>query len=246
MTDATDAWRRDHPWAGIYDFLVQRGQLSRGLAWLVWGTDIERLYAAAEAIGSVRPGGAVLDIPCGGGVAFRGLRPDQRVRYVAADVSPAMLDRARREAERRGLDQIEYVEADVGALPFADGEFDLVVSFTGLHCFPDPARAVAELARCLRPGGRLVGSAVLTGTGLRYEPLIIAGRLGGLMGPSGSAEDVRRWMGAAALRDISLERSGALGYFSARRPARAGRRPARAGRSAAAPPSAPRSGPAAK
>ena len=44
--------------------------------------------------------------------------------------------------------------ADVGGCPFADGEFDLVVSFTGLHCFPDPHRAVAEMARVLHAGRR--------------------------------------------------------------------------------------------
>jgi SAM-dependent methyltransferase len=181
------------------------------------------------------PGSAILDIPCGGGVAFRGLRPGQDVRYVAADVSPAMLERARREADRRGLARIEYLEADVAALPFDDGEFDLCVTFTGLHCFPDPETAVAELARCLRPGGRLVGSALLTGSGLRYEPMIVFGRLGGLMGPGGSADDVQRWLAAAGLQDVALERSGALGYFSARRPKRAVRSAARRS-------SAPRSG----
>ncbi|HEV3229532.1 MAG TPA: class I SAM-dependent methyltransferase [Solirubrobacteraceae bacterium] len=226
MADAADAWRGDHPWAGIYDFFVQRGQLSRGLGWLVWGTDVRRLYRSAGAIGSMPRGTAILDIPCGGGVAFRGLRPEQDVRYVAADVSPAMLERARREAVRRGLEQIEYVEADVAALPFADGEFDLCVSFTGLHCFDDPQAAVAELARCLAPGGRLVGSGLLTGS-LRYEPMIVLGRIGGLMGPGGSADDVKRWLAAAGLEDVALERSGALGYFSARRPKRAARSSAR-------------------
>ena len=53
-------------------------------------------------------------------------------------------------ARRRGWpSQVVPRIADVGALPFADGEFDLVVTFTGLHCFPDPRRAVAELARVL-------------------------------------------------------------------------------------------------
>jgi ubiquinone/menaquinone biosynthesis C-methylase UbiE len=217
MTDVTDAWRRDHPWASVYDFFVQRGQLSRGLGWLLWGTDVRRLYRATETLASVPDGGAILDVPCGGGVAFRGLRPDQQVRYVAADVSPAMLERARREAARRGLEQIEYVEADVEALPFGDREFDLCISLTGLHCFPNPQAAVAEIVRCLRPGGRLVGSALLTDSGLRYEPLIVLGRRGGIMGPSGNADEVQRWLAEAGLQEITLERSGALGYFSARR-----------------------------
>ena len=70
-----------------------------------------------------------------------------------------------------------------GDLPFEDGSFDLVVSFTGLHCFPDPHAAVAEIARVLRPGGVLTGSALLNDSGLRYEPLRRAGRVAGLLGP---------------------------------------------------------------
>ena len=102
----------------------------------------------------------ILDVPCGGGVAFRGLRPGQRVRYVAADLSPLMLGRARAEAKRRDLHQIEFTEADVEALPFKDASFDLCVSCTGLHCFPDPA-AVSEIARVLRPGGVLRGTTLV-------------------------------------------------------------------------------------
>ena len=103
----------------------------------------------------------ILDVPCGGGVAFRGLRPGQRVRYVAADLSPVMLGRARAEAKRRDLHQIEFTEADVEALPFKDASFDLCVSCTGLHCFPDPAAAVSEIARVLRPGGVLRGTTLV-------------------------------------------------------------------------------------
>ncbi len=104
----------------------------------------------------------MLDVPCGGGVALRGLRPGQGVRYVAADISRTMLDRTMAAATRRQVAaQVEPVLADVGALPFADAEFDLVVSFTGLHCFPDPHQAVREMGRVLTPGGVLTGSALL-------------------------------------------------------------------------------------
>ena len=60
------------------------------------------------------------------------------VRYVAADLSPVMLARARGQAERRGLTQVEFVAADVESLPFGDAEFDLCVTYNSLHCFPTP------------------------------------------------------------------------------------------------------------
>src|SRR5258708_35740665 len=97
------------------------------------GSDLGLLYRAAAEIGGLPAGAAVLDSPCGGGVALRGLRAGQQVRYVAADIAPEMLERTRGRAARLGLDQVETVAADVEALPFADGEFDLAVSFTGLH-----------------------------------------------------------------------------------------------------------------
>ncbi len=212
----TDAWRGNHPWAVVYDFIVERAALG-GVLWKVgMGSDIAKLYGAAEAIGRLPDGSAVLDIPSGGGVALRGARPGQDVRYVAADIAPAMLERTRAEARRRGI-EVELCEADVGALPFADATFDLVVSFTGLHCFPDPAGAVAELARVLKPGGRLTGSAFLTDSGLRFKPMITAGRVGGLLGPSGRRADLERWLADAGFEGARLDRSGGLTYFTAAR-----------------------------
>jgi ubiquinone/menaquinone biosynthesis C-methylase UbiE len=58
----------------------------------------------------------------------------------------------------RSLQQVELLEADMTALPFADGEVDLFLSYSGLHMVPDPERAVAEMARCLKPGGELIGT----------------------------------------------------------------------------------------
>ncbi len=95
----------------------------------------------------------VLDVACGTGVvaitaALRG------ARVSALDLSPALLERARRNAEVAGLD-IEFVEGDVEALPWADAQFDVVVSQFGHMFAPRPDVALREMLRVLRPSGRL-------------------------------------------------------------------------------------------
>jgi SAM-dependent methyltransferase len=212
-------WSEDPLWTSFYDWSVEHPRAG-GLLWRYGiGSDLRRLYAAAAEIGRQPAGSAVLDVPCGGGVALRGLRPGQGVRYVAADIAQTMLDRTLEAARERGVaDQVEPRLADVGALPFADGEFDLVVSFTGLHCFPDPHGAVLEMGRVTTPGGVLTGSALLNVSpfdpgGLRTLPIRPVGRRAGLLGPSATREEVRRWLGEAGFTDITLDMSGAMGYF---------------------------------
>ncbi len=207
-------WSDDPLWASVYDWTVEHPRAG-GLAWAVGlQSDLRRLYAAAEEIGRQPPGSRILDVPCGGGVALRGLEPGQDVEYVAADIAQSMLDRTMRAARVRGVaDQVVPRVADVGELPFEDEQFDLVVSFTGLHCFPEPARAVVEMLRVLRHGGVLTGSAVLNDTGLRHEPLRRAGRLAGLMGPGCTGRELTHWLTARGCTDVTMERSGAIGYF---------------------------------
>jgi ubiquinone/menaquinone biosynthesis C-methylase UbiE len=214
-------WHDDPLWASFYDWSVEHPRAGGAFWKLGIGSDLSRLYDAAAEIGRQPAGSVVLDVPCGGGVALRGLRPGQGVRYVAADIAQSMLDRTMTAARERGVaDQVEPRIADVGALPFDDAEFDLVVSFTGLHCFPDPHLAVLELGRVTRPGGVLTGSALLNTSpwsrgGLRTLPLRPVGRLSGLLGPSATAVEVRRWLAEAGFTDITLEMSGAMGYFRA-------------------------------
>jgi ubiquinone/menaquinone biosynthesis C-methylase UbiE len=212
-------WSEDPLWASFYDWSVEHPRAGGAFWRLGIGSDLRRLYDAAAEIGRQPAGAAVLDIPCGGGVALRGLRPGQGVRYVAADISPTMLDRTLAAArERQVADQVEPRVADVGALPFDDGEFDLVVSFTGLHCFPDPHRAVLEMGRVTHAGGVLTGSALLNTPplspgGLRTLPVRRIGRFSGLLGPSATGAEVRAWLTEAGFTDVTLEMSGAMGYF---------------------------------
>jgi len=214
-------WSEDPLWASFYDWSVEHPRAG-GLLWRAGiASDLGKLYAAAAEIGRQPSGSSILDIPSGGGVALRGLRPGQGVRYVAADISPTMLERTMDAARERGVaDQVDPQVADVGALPFGEGEFDLVVSFTGLHCFPDPHLAVLEMARVTHTGGVITGSALLNTElsspgGLRTLPIRKVGRLAGLLGPSATKDEVLAWLGEAGFVEATLEMSGAIGYFRA-------------------------------
>jgi SAM-dependent methyltransferase len=93
-------------------------------------------------------GAEVLEVGCGTGLIMRGLADTAR-RLAGVDISPGMLA----EARRRGFD---VVEGDAQRLPFADETFDLAYSFKVLAHVPDIRLAMREMARVLRPGGRLV------------------------------------------------------------------------------------------
>jgi SAM-dependent methyltransferase len=209
-------WATGRLQAVVYDYGVEREWLARPVGALLWGTDTRELFATIRTLGALPAGAAVLDVPCGGGLALRGLRRGQDIRYVAADISPTMLGRTRHQAGRLGID-VELVEADITRLPFGDNEFDLCVSFNGLHCLPDPARAVRELARCLRPGGRLVGDTLVRQAGWRQDLALTVFRRTGLFGPGGTAADVEEWLTAAGLHVDRIERSGAVTRFAATR-----------------------------
>jgi len=207
-------WHEDPLWASFYDWTVEHPAAGGALWRIGIGSDLALLYEAAEEIGRPPPGARILDVPCGGGVALRGLKPGQGVSYVAADIAREMLERTMEAACERGVaDQVEIRVADVATLPFADGEFDLVVSFTGLHCFPDPHGALTQMVRVLEPGGVITGSAVLNDTGRRFEPMRRMGRVANLLGPSCTTVELESWLAGLDVSGVTLRTSGAICYF---------------------------------
>jgi SAM-dependent methyltransferase len=188
--------------------------VSRVIARAVWGGDIRPFYASMDAIASVPAGGLIADAPCGAGVAFRGLSPDRPVRYLALDASERMLVRARREAERRGLTQIEIVHGDAESLPLEDASVDLFLSWWGLHCFARPQAAIDEIARCLRPDGRLLGGSIVTGSSPRARLVVRPHH--GAFGDVPSLERLSRML-TTTIGETALKASGSLAYFEATR-----------------------------
>lgn len=150
------------------------------------------------------PGTRLLDVGCGTGVMLeRALARWPGVRAAGVDLSPEMLVRARERLGRR----VWLARGDAGALPFAPGSFDVAVSNSSLHFWPDPERGLREIARVLRPGGRLVVTdwaadfATIRGfglwlrlTGRRGQRPLRAAQLADLMAAAGfGVADVRRW-----------------------------------------------------
>ena len=217
MPDLRERWRTSFIEATTYDWAVEHEHVAGVLGRLIWGTDTSAFYRDIARLSDLPAGTKVLDIPCGGGVAFRGLRLQQELDYVAADLSPVMLRRARSEADRRGLHWIGFTEADVESLRFEDRSFDLVLTYTGLHCFPDPPAAIAEMARVLQPGGELRGTSVIKRAGLRQDAFVRLMQIGGVFGPGQTLAEVETSLADAGLVKVTVSRIGALAFFSARR-----------------------------
>jgi ubiquinone/menaquinone biosynthesis C-methylase UbiE len=112
--------------------------------------EAELLARAVQASRSDR----AADLACGPGSLA--LRFAQHVRWVCGlDLTPAMVERARRSAGAQKLANIDFVVGDAHALPFADGALDIAVTSYSFHHMADPAAALREMARVVKRGGRV-------------------------------------------------------------------------------------------
>lgn len=162
------------------------------------------------AIASLAPGEVVLDLGCGGGFdAFiAGPKVGAVGKVIGVDMTPEMLARARRGLrayqERAGLSNVEFRLGEIEHLPVADAGVDVVISNCVLNLSPDKPQVWREIARVLKPGGRVAISDLAL---LRPLPPAVAQMIEALIGcVAGAAlvEDTRRMIEDAGLEQITL------------------------------------------
>lgn len=165
--------------------------------------ELDRFYSPGRSWQSLAAGiaallrlGDVLDVGCGDGAAASAIAPYCR-SLACIDVDPRMVAETRERIA--SFPQASARVADVHLLPFADAAFDAVLLFHTLTYAARPARAVAECARVLRPGGRIV---VLCLDRHRHQD--VTGRYGERH-PGFAPRDVRRRLAAAGLRVVTAD-----------------------------------------
>ncbi len=137
---------------------AQFARPSGALGGLLIGPWLNRISARMNRLTleqlEVRGDEDLLEIGFGGGALLAEVARATRGRVVGVDLSEAMVKRARRRFRR--ADRVELHLASVEALPLADASVDKACSVNNLYFWPDPAAGLRELARVIRPGGRLV------------------------------------------------------------------------------------------
>jgi len=124
----------------------------------LWQAQLADARAGLLAMAAPASGERVLDVACGTGlVAFdaaRAVGPAGAV--VGVDLSGQMVEAARLRASKKALSNVRFARMDAESLALPDASFDLALCALGLMYVPDPERAVREMRRVLRPGGRMV------------------------------------------------------------------------------------------
>ena len=163
------------------------------------------------ALAALRPGETVLDLGCGGGFDcfVASLRVGAAGRVIGVDMTPEMIAKARRNVAqhraRSGLDNVEFRLGEIEHLPAPDACADVVISNCVLNLSPDKPQVWREMARVLRPGGRVAVSDVAL---LRPLPEAIRASMEALIGCIAGAvlvEETARMARDAGLENIRLE-----------------------------------------
>lgn len=102
----------------------------------------------------IEPNDDVLDVACGPGLVACEVAKVAR-HVTGVDLTPAMIEQARRHQQSLMLSNLDFVVGDAHPLPFADGQFTCVVTRYSFHHFTNPSLAFAEMVRVCRPGGRV-------------------------------------------------------------------------------------------
>jgi arsenite methyltransferase len=194
----------------------------------VWG---EILYEAADrdalpdtarlaslgcgnptAVADLRPGERVLDLGSGGGidVILSARRVGPTGRAIGLDMTDEMLELAVRNATEAGVDNVEFMRGTIEAIPLPAGSVDVVISNCVINLAADKGQVFTEIARVLRPGGRIGISDVVAEDRLTPAERAARGSFSGCIGGALSFAEYRVGLASVGLDDVSIEPTHAV------------------------------------
>ena len=197
--------------AGVQAVAEAFGYTAEELTSIPAGANMGLSCGNPTATAHLRPGEIVVDLGSGGGLdvflASRQVGPQGRA--IGIDMTPSMIDRARANALSGGYTNVEFHLSTIDKLPLADASVDCVISNCVLNLAPDKPAVFREIARVLKPGGRLAVSDIALKTDL---PAAIASSLAAYVGCIAGAihiETYRSELLNAGFSNIAIVDSGA-------------------------------------
>ncbi len=181
------------------------------LATLPAGAEMGLSCGNPTAIAELKPGEVVLDLGSGGGldVFLAAQKVGAAGRVIGVDMTPAMVEKARRNklefSRRTGLDNVDFRLGEIEHVPLESGTMDVVLSNCVINLSPDKQQVWNEVARVLRPGGRVAVSDVAL---LRPLPESVRESVAALTGCVAGAvpvEETREMLERAGFTDIELK-----------------------------------------
>jgi arsenite methyltransferase len=163
------------------------------------------------AFATLKPGETVVDLGSGGGldVFLAAQKVGPTGKAIGIDMTPEMLELARKNAAKAGLTNVEFHESTIDKLPLADGSVDCVISNCVINLAPDKSAVFREIARVLNPGGRLAVSDIALKKPLPPEVgndlMAYVGCIAGAI----AIEDYKSGLAAAGFSAVQLIDSGA-------------------------------------
>jgi len=162
------------------------------------------------ALAALQPGETVLDLGSGGGfdVFIAGRKVGATGRAIGVDMTPAMLSKARSNISQylssTGLDNVEFRLGEIEHLPVADTSVDAIISNCVINLSPDKPQVWHEMARVLKPGGRVAVSDMALLKPLPAEVLKMVEALVGCVAGAVLVADTERYARAAGLTDVAV------------------------------------------
>lgn len=209
--------------ASFYDGMMTYATLpGKAICRAVWNMDAQKnLRYIEQALSGVPEdfSGKLLEVPVGTGVLTMPVYRDlPNAEITCLDYSADMMQAAKQKAACVGIKNVSFLQGDVGALPFEDESFDIVLSLNGFHAFPDKDAAYKETFRVLKKGGTFCGCFYIQGGCKRTDWFINKLYVPkGFFTPPFETEDSLRRRLQGMYEDVNVTAVEGIGCFTGRK-----------------------------